>query len=169
MAAVTMNARLTAFTKQGSIFRRTSGQELDGKTNGSLTIFLTCIVTKDGQTAPDLAPCAYNEVPDGIVTGLANDATSLSKDAGDPIADNINILYRDVHKDDEFLLTIGAGKGAVVGELALVDHDTEGFAENMAPAASSIAAVPPFRILGRWMATYTAVASKCQLGWCKGK
>jgi len=164
----TLNERLTAFTKQGGIFRRKSGQQLDGKTNGD-DFFLTAIITKQGESAPDLDLCGYNEMPDGIVEELANDATDLSYDAQNPIADNINILYREIHRDDEFLLTIGAGKGVTLNNLAIIDHDNPGFAENMAPNASSIAAIPPFRILGRWMATYAAVSNKAQLGWCKGK
>lgn len=164
----TLNETLAAFTKLGSIFRYGGGQELDGKTNGA-DIFLCAIITKQGETAPDLDLCDYNEMPDGVVTGLANDATDFSKDASSPIATDTNIKYRDITKDSEVILVLGAGRGATINYIACLDHDNPGFVEAMIPSNESIAAVPPFRMLGRFMATYTAVVGKARHAWVKGK
>lgn len=164
----TLNERLTAFTKLGSIFRYGGGQELTGKTNGA-DIFICAIITKQGESAPDLDLCSYNEMPDGVITGLADDATDFSKDAQSPYTDGKNLKYRDIKQDDEVILVIGAGKGATLNYLACIDVDNPGFVESMSPSNESIAQVPPFRILGRFMATYSAVSGKARHAWVKGK
>lgn len=166
---VTLNQRFGAFTQQGSVFRRKSGQQLDGKTNGA-AMAITLLITKTGESAPDLSLCTYQEVSDGVIEALANDATNLND--ADPeglIANNINILYRDILRDDEVILCLGSGKGATINQLAVIDADNPGYVESMAGNNESIAAVPPFRILGRFMATYAAVSAKAQFAWVKGK
>ena len=165
----TLNERFETFTKQGRVLRREDGQELDGKTADDYCA-ICLLITKQGQTKPDLVVCPYTSVPDGVVTGLANDAATLNDmDPQGLIADNINILYQDIHRDDEVILCLGSGRGASINNIACIDHDNAGYVEAMAENNESIAQVPPYRMLGRFMDTYTAVANKAQLAWVKGK
>jgi len=162
----TLNERLTSFTKLGDVFRKRNGEQQDGKTNGA-TIFLTAIVTKHDETAPDVALCTYTEVPDGICDGLADDANNLANDAQNPISDDTNITFTNPTINDEFILTLYAGQGCTKDALAVISADGAGFAESMEPDNESIAQVPPFRILGKWMHTKAAVSNKARHAWCK--
>lgn len=164
----TLNERLTAKTKQGGLFRRRNGKKNSGKTNGD-DLFLGCICTSYNETnAYDLDLCDYDENPNGIVMELADDANNLSYDAQNPISDNINVNYCKPDKDDEFLACLGAGKGCTIKHLAVIDVDNAGFVEDFDADEESIAAIPPFRIIGEFMETISAVSSKARYVWLRG-
>lgn len=163
----TLNETLQAFTKLGSIFRRRNGQKRSGKTNGA-TCFLSCILTKTGETPyTDLAVCAYTDLPAGVLMELADDANDLSKDASDPIDDNINVVYCSPEINDEFIVTLAEGEGCTYENLAVVSSAADGFVESMSPTNESIAAVPPFRIIGKFLATLAIVSGKARHAWVK--
>lgn len=161
-----LNERLTAFTKQGSIFRRRNGKRNSVKMNGAVG-FLGAIITITDETPPDAVLCTYTDIPNGILELLADDATLFTNDAFLPIGDNINVLYTNPAINDEFIVVIGVGKGAVINQIAVVDVDNPGFVEAMAGDNESIAAVPPFRIIGVFMATYALVSLKARHAWVK--
>lgn len=163
---MTLVQRLTAKTKQGGVFRRRNGQRLSAKTNGA-TQFLTAILTKLGQTLTYVKLCDYDETPCGILELLADTATLLTKDSVSPYADGVNIKYTNPDNDDEFLVTLGEGRGCTREEICVVDQDNPGFAQSMAPDNESIAQVPPFRIIGKFMETLSASGGNDQLAWVK--
>lgn len=162
---VTLNERLTAKTKQGSLFRRRKGQKLSAKTNGA-DLFLGAVITLYDETAPAADLCQSSEPPAGILMELADDANNFSKDAQDPIATLINIKYANPSKDDEFLVCLKIGWGCTKEHICVVS-DEPGYVAPEAPAASSIASLPPFRILGKFMETITGVAGKNRYVWVK--
>ncbi len=163
----TLVERLVAKTKQGSVFRRRRAQKLSGKTNGS-DLFLAAIITKFGETQPDVDLCGYQENPAGILMELADDANNLANDAQGLIDDGININYARPDNDDEFLVVLQAGQGCTIEEIAVVSDQAPGFAESMAGNNESIAAIPPFRILGKFMETLTGVGGQARHAWVKG-
>lgn len=162
---VTLQARLTAKTAQGGIFRRRKAQKLSAKTNGA-DLFLGAIITLYGETAPDADLCSSAEPPAGILMELADDANNFSKDAQSPIATDINIKYANPSKDDEFLACLKVGWGCTKEHIAVVS-DEPGYVAPEAPAASSIASLPPFRFIGKFMETVTGVAGKNAYVWIK--
>lgn len=162
----TLNERLTAKTAQGGLFRRRKGQKLSSKTNGA-DLFLGCIMTLYGETAPDADLCGYNETPAGILMELADDANNLSYDAQSPIPTDININYCNPSKDDEFLVCLGLGQSCTKEHLAVIDVGEPGFVQSEAPSASSIASIPPFRIIGKFMESITGVGGKARYVWVK--
>ena len=162
---VTLNERLTAKTKQGGIFRRRKGQKLSAKTNGA-DLFLGAVITLFGETAPDCDLCQSSEPPAGILMELADDANDFSKDAQGLIATDINIKYANPSKDDEFLVCLKIGWGCTKEQICIVS-DEPGYVNAEAPNASSIASIPPFRILGKFMETITGVAGKNRYVWVK--
>jgi len=164
---VTLNERLTAKTSQGGIFRRRRGQKLSAKTKGA-TQFLGAVITLHEETAPDCALCVYDEVPAGILMELADDATDLfNNDAEGLIDDNINIKYANPSKDDEFLACLYANYGCVKEHICVVNDKNPGYVQDMDADEESIAAVPPFRILGKFMETITKVNDKGRYVWVK--
>ena len=162
---VTLNERLVAKTAQGGIFRRRQGQKLSAKTNGA-DLFLGAVITLYGETAPDADLCQSSEPPAGILMELADDANDFSKDAQGLIATDINIKYANPMKDDEFLVCLKIGWGCTKEHICVVS-DEPGYVSTEAPAASSIASIPPFRILGKFMETITGVAGKNRYVWVK--
>ena len=164
----TLNERLTAKTKQGGLFRRRNGLKRSGKTNGA-DMFLGALVTHYEETYPyDFDLCDYDEIPDGILMELADDANNLSYDAESPIPTNINVKACNPAKDDEFLTVLGSGKGCTIGHLAVIDVDNPGFVEDFNADEESIAQIPPFRIIGQFMETLTAVNGKPRHAWTRG-
>lgn len=164
----TLNERLQAKTKQGGIFRRRNGRKRSGKTNGA-DLFLCAIVTHYDETNPyDLDLCDYDEIPDGILMELADDANNLANDAQGLIANNINVKFCKPAKDDEFLVVLGSGKGCTISHLAVIDVDNPGFVEDFNADEESIAQIPPFRIIGQFMETLSAVSAKARHAWVKG-
>lgn len=162
----TLNERLQAFTKLGSIFKRRNGRRNSAKTNGATT-FLTAVVTPKDETDPDIALATYQDSNVGILDSLADDALDLSKDAQSPIADGINITWVTPAINDEFIVTLGSGKGCTKDSLAVIDVDNPGFVESMEPDNESIAQVPPFRILGIFISTKSAVSAKARHAWVR--
>lgn len=164
----TLNERLRAKTKQGGVFRRRNGLKRSGKTNGA-DLFLCAIVTHYDETnVYDFDLCDYDEIPDGIVMELADDANNLGYDAQNPISDNVNIKVCKPAKDDEFLTVLGSGKGCTIHHLAVIDVDNPGFVEDFNADEESIAAIPPFRIIGQFMETLSAVSGKPRHAWTRG-
>ena len=164
---VALNARLTTKTSQGGIFRRRRGQKLSAKTN-SATQFLGAVITLYEETAPDCVLCPYDEVPAGILMELADDATDmLNNDAQGLIDEDVNIKYANPSKDDEFLACLYANYGCVKEHICVINDKHPGYVQDMDADEESIAAVPPFRILGKFMETVTKVNDKAQYVWVK--
>lgn len=161
----TLNERLTAKTKQGGIFRRRNGKKYSGKTNGT-DLFLGCICTHYGETTSiDLDLCGYAETPAGVLMEFADDANNLSYDAASPIGNNKNVNYCDPVKGDEFLGCLAAGLGCTIDHLAVLSASAPGFLESFNADEESIAQIPPFRIMGKWMETVSAVSGKARYAW----
>jgi len=165
----TLNQRLTAFTKQGKIYKRRgpASHKESFQLNDSVS-FIGAVMTNDGETnAYDVTVCSYNEKPTGILVEVADDANNLSYDAQNPLTDNTKVNLIHPTELDEVIVCLGTGKGCTRRDVIVVDVDYPGFVEAMAANNESIAQLPPFRILGEAMKTYSAVSAKAQYMWMK--
>lgn len=157
----TLQARLeTKLTGGGGIFRNRQGELEDGKTNGE-DMFLGCIISQLTETKPlDVDPCAYTEVPDGIIAEIKGGTVLNANDATGLIEDNIDIKYGKLHVGDKVLVCAGVNRTCVKGHLAILDIAYPGFVQDMSPSDESIAQVPPFRFVGKFLEAVTGVAAQ---------
>lgn len=168
----TLQSRLaTKLGGSGSIFRRREGHRESGKFNGTDGFFGAIITGFDETNAYDYDLCSYNENPDGIMESLANDATALNNYDAQGIAsyspNNVNFNIVNPRRNDEFLVCLGSGRGCTRKQLAIIDDQNPGFVEAVNPADESIAQIPPFRIIGEFMETITAVSGQAAYVWVK--
>ena len=92
---------------EGSIVQASGigGRYVRVRANGA-DLFIGAAVTIYGETAsdPDVDLCATGEVPSGYITGPADDALDLDKDADDAYADNTYLMMYVPAQGDRLLL-----------------------------------------------------------------
>ena len=156
-----LQARLaTKLASGGGIFRNRQGELEDGKTNGT-DMFLGCIITQLTESnAIDLDPCAYTEIPDGVICEIKGGTVLNDNDAEGLIANNINVKFGKLHPGDKVLVCAGVNRTCTKGYLAILDDTYPGFVQQMAPSNESVDDLPPFRIVGKFLEAVTAVAEQ---------
>lgn len=129
---MTLASPLKTVTQSNSvIYKGGQGRTEKVKANGT-DLFLTAIVTKYGETAPDVDLCGSGEPISGVITGEYSPyKIDLDKDSDDPYDDDDDLQMYIPQDGDQLYLTVKTNTAISYGDWVKVDG---GFVDSGAKA-----------------------------------
>jgi len=154
----------TVIGRDGDIIRKKmgSGGRFEKVRANGVDIFMTALVTRTGETAPDVDLCAKGEVVDGVIYGEANGTINLDKDSDDPYDDNTWLMMYIPARGDEVYFTAKTNSAIDQGKQVQADG---GFGIAFAYTDTAEATDTLVSTIGVNAEAITATASTEKVGW----